>query len=212
MSQLDRVKFSALFFFILACVPFIRSQTTMTFGPEITFGKQSIFPFNSGSYTYHYKGFGLNFYKSIRKKGQWEMGIRFQPIFYQAKHQLINRWYMLDERDQNYAAKIPIYLQEKIIKEYALNIAFLPKYHLRSKLAIFGIINVGPMYSDTETERLAKGIAFSDILGLGLEYTIQDFQIMLYTGIRHVSNANLRFPNNGHNASFISLSAARIIQ
>lgn len=142
----------------------------------------------------------------FRSKGRWTFHWRIQPTYYQAQHQLTNPWYKLDERDDAYARKIPQFEQPKTIREYALNVGFLPTFQIHPNIQLIGLANIGPMYSDTETERLARGIAFSDIAALGVLFQISTLEIGILSGIRHVSNANLRLPNNGHNASFASAS------
>jgi hypothetical protein len=66
--------------------------------------------------------------------------------------------------------------------------------------------SIGPMISDTETERLAKGFAFSDIVDLGVGYKVGKIMFEVRPGVRHVSNANLQSPNSGLNSSNINFS------
>jgi hypothetical protein len=57
-----------------------------------------------------------------------------------------------------------------------------------------------------ETERLAAGLAFSDNLGLGVKFNYnKKLQLKLSVFIRHESNANLKFPNSGHNSAGIRI-------
>jgi hypothetical protein len=59
------------------------------------------------------------------------------------------------------------------------------------------------MYSDTQTERLTKGFAFSDIIQIGAAWRINRVIIEIKPGLRHVSNLDLQYPNAGHNATTI---------
>ena len=57
------------------------------------------------------------------------------------------------------------------------------------------------MWTSQETERLAAGFAFSDNIGLGVKVKYkQNFWISSALILRHESNANLKFPNSGHNS------------
>jgi hypothetical protein len=56
------------------------------------------------------------------------------------------------------------------------------------------------MYIDTDSERLKKGWAFSDIFGLGLNYKKNAISLDVKTMIRHISNGNTKYPNFGYNS------------
>jgi hypothetical protein len=88
----------------------------------------------------------------------------------------------------------------KSINEYVLNVGLIYRHHFNSKSSVYGLINAGPMYIDTETERLQKGFAFSDIFGVGYNYKLNAISFDVKTMIRHVSNANLQMPNYGLNS------------
>ncbi len=59
------------------------------------------------------------------------------------------------------------------------------------------------MITNKETERLAKGFAFSDIFGFGFQYKMDRLVFEIRPGIRHVSNLDFQFPNCGHNSTTI---------
>jgi hypothetical protein len=77
------------------------------------------------------------------------------------------------------------------------------RYRSDKKMSFFMMGSVGPMISDTQTERLAKGFAFSDIIAAGVTYKTGKVMFEVRPGLRHVSNANLQFPNCGHNSTNI---------
>ena len=54
---------------------------------------------------------------------------------------------------------------------------------------------------ETETERMANGFAFSDVLSFGLTYKIKAISFDVRYGVRHVSNAELQQPNSGYNTT-----------
>ncbi|AOW21999.1 hypothetical protein LPB138_03805 [Urechidicola croceus] len=68
-------------------------------------------------------------------------------------------------------------------------------------MSIYAQGSIGPMITDTETERMAKGFAFSDVLSFGLSYKIKTIILDLRYGVRHVSNAELQQPNSGYNST-----------
>ena len=59
------------------------------------------------------------------------------------------------------------------------------------------------MISDTETERLSKGFAFSDVLAVGLSYNLRKIRFDITPSVRHVSNAGLQSSNAGFNTKNI---------
>ena len=85
-----------------------------------------------------------------------------------------------------------------ISRKIVTNLTF--NYYFNPKTSIYGLANVGPMYIDTETERLQKGFAFSDIFALGSNYKLGCISLDVKCLFRHVSNANLQKPNFGYNA------------
>ena len=73
-----------------------------------------------------------------------------------------------------------------------------------SKIAsIYILASVGPMITDTETERLSKGFAFSDVLALGLSLKVDKVMFDIRPSLRHVSNAQLQSSNAGFNTKNI---------
>ncbi len=208
---MNRIKF-------FTCVLIFVSFTPVCFGQKLHLGlnygigTQSIFPFNSGSYIYDIHYLKLHLGLPFKKNDKWSMSWQIEPSYFSATHQLTNRWYKLDERDDIYARKIDQFSEPKKIREYVLNIGLEIARQIGSHFTIYGLTSIGPMYSDTETERLARGFAFSDILGIGITYQFSVLRIGMRGSIRHVSNANLKFPNNGHNSSNLELTIAYLIK
>jgi hypothetical protein len=57
------------------------------------------------------------------------------------------------------------------------------------------------MWTSQLTERLAAGFAFSDNIGFGVKVKYKEhFWVSSTLVIRHESNANIKFPNSGHNS------------
>ncbi|MEN8139138.1 MAG: acyloxyacyl hydrolase [Bacteroidota bacterium] len=93
------------------------------------------------------------------------------------------------------------FTEKRKYREYALNLGLTFRHKTYRNLSTYAMGSVGPMYSNTGSERLKEGFAFSDIFAIGFSYNIKSFLIDLRFSIRHVSNADLQWPNIGHNSS-----------
>jgi Lipid A 3-O-deacylase (PagL) len=128
----------------------------------------------------------------------WE--ILIEPSFYSSKHESFNPWqeyFTSIDNPEEMRMKLMPY---KEMNEYALNLGIIYRWFLKENASFYTYLNVGPMYIDTETERLKKGFAFSDILALGYNHKINDFSLDIKTYFRHASNANFQWPNYGLNS------------
>jgi hypothetical protein len=172
-------------------------------GVNYGIGKQQLFPFNSLDYIYNVKGFKVLINYPLKKARVFSYELQLEPTLYSAKHQLLNEFYVQPKDGADYMQQRERFTKEKTITEYALNIGILVRYNFKSRLSFFVLGSIGPMVSDTETERLAKGFAFSDILAFGMAYKVGKIVFEMRPGLRHVSNANLQLPNSGHNSSNI---------
>lgn len=97
--------------------------------------------------------------------------------------------------------------------ETGLNIGFQHFYPLSNKVLINTFISAGPHYISVETVRLAKGFSFSDNFGMGLYYALND-KIWLNIGfrLRHLSNAEIQFPNAGINTYNFHVGISRLLR
>ena len=85
-------------------------------------------------------------------------------------------------------------------QEAGINFGYQPILHLNKFVSVYTYISVGPHYFNTPTERQAKGFIFSDNMGAGLWIHLpKNFYINTMFKIRHMSNANTRYPNKGIN-------------
>lgn len=162
-------------------------------------GTQNTFLKMDSDYLYEYSAYKLPFHFLWSKKDRHSWEILIEPSYYQSKHQLYNYWFishLVANGDELRRKFMPL----KNINEYVCNLGLMYRYYFKDNLSIYYLLNVGPMYIDTETERLAKGFAFSDIFGLGLNYKYNSYSFDLKSNYRHVSNANLQKPNYGLNS------------
>lgn len=172
-------------------------------GVNYGIGKQQLFPFKSPDYSYNVSEYRLLINYPLKQSRVINFELQLEPGIYSARHQLLNEYYVQPDQGADYLQQRDIFTKEKTIKEYALNVGILVRYKLKRKISFFILGSVGPMISDTETERLAKGFAFSDIIAVGMAYKIGKVLFEIRPGLRHVSNANFQFPNSGHNSSNI---------
>jgi len=169
------------------------------------FGTQESFPFNSPDYSYvvQFYKFQINYLAIPRSK--WNFELNLEPSYYRVEHQLLNKYYVRPEEYDDYLEKREEFIKKKIINEYVLNIGLVARYSFCKNMSVYAVGSVGPMYSDTGTERMNAGFAFSDIFGLGVSYQINRFFLDFRYSIRHVSNLNITLPNNGYNSSNLEI-------
>ena len=169
-------------------------------GLVIGFASQNTFMKQEWDYTYESKiiKFSNHFNLSRKRKHSWE--ILVEPSYYRSKHQMINYWFIshtVPNDDELRAKFMPL----KTINEYVLNVGMVYRRYLNLHSSVYATLNSGPMYIDTDTERLKKGFAFSDILSVGYNYKVRNISFDAKFMFRHASNANLQMPNFGLNSS-----------
>lgn len=85
-------------------------------------------------------------------------------------------------------------------QEAGIGFGYQPILHLTKFLSVYTYISAGPHYYNTPTIRQAKGFIFSDNMGAGCWLHLpKRFYINTMFKIRHMSNANTRYPNKGIN-------------
>ncbi|MFV8364837.1 acyloxyacyl hydrolase [Flavobacterium sp. XS1P27] len=156
----------------------------------------------NSDYTYTNSYYKLQLYYTIKQTKNFEYEILVQPELNFAKHQLLN-FYFVQPDDPNYIEKRERYTKLKDIKEYVLNIGFLMRKPISKTASIYVLGSVGPLFTDTETERLSKGFAFSDVLAIGFTFKINKIIFDIRPNFRHVSNAGLKASNSGYNTKNI---------
>lgn len=171
---------------------------SLRLGFKYGIGTQQIFPFNSPDYTYNVSGYKGLINIQLKRYRVLSFELQFEPGIYIARHQLLNEYFVQPRWGADYLEKREVFTKEKTITEYAINVGIQVRYNLKKRISFFILGSVGPMFSNTETERLAKGFAFSDVLALGVTYKVGKIMFEMAPNLRHVSNANLQFPNCGH--------------
>lgn len=108
-------------------------------------------------------------------------------------------FYFVKPEEPNFQELRDRYTQLKDIREYILHVGFLVRKPLSKQFSIYMVGSVGPMITDTQTERLSKGFAFSDVFGLGISYKIKEVTLDFRPNLRHNSNAGIQNSNAGFN-------------
>lgn len=169
------------------------------FGINYGSGSQNKFPFNLDYYTHDVDFYKVQVNYLWKNKRKWSFEFNLEPAYYVAEHQLLHKWFVRPEDGDNFLELRDLYTQKRTIKEYVLNLGLLARYKIGNKLSVYSVGSVGPMVSDKATERLAKGFAFSDVLGFGTSYKVGQVLLDLRYSVRHTSNFEMKKPNSGHN-------------
>ena len=180
-------------------------KNLLKLGFNYGFGTQKSFPFNSKDYDYSVQFYKIQINYQLADKRKWIYELNIEPSFYNAEHQLLNKYYLKPSDREDYIEKREEFTKKKQIKEYVLNFGFLIRHKTFKKISTYALGSIGPMITDTETERMPSGFAFSDIIALGLTYKINSIFLDFRFSLRHVSNANLNSPNNGHNSTNVEI-------
>ncbi|MGB3591888.1 MAG: acyloxyacyl hydrolase [Nonlabens sp.] len=164
-------------------------------------GSQKNFPFAGRDYRYQSNSYRLQLERSLWKKGSWNYVLILEPGIFKVDHQLLNKFF-IKPTDVDFEARRQRFLQPRTFYEYALNLGLKARKQVISeKWYLYALGSTGPMYGTESTERLKRGLAFANILGLGSEFKLWD-DLFLDTriSIRHTSNAGTKRPNSGHNS------------
>ncbi|KFF06154.1 acyloxyacyl hydrolase [Flavobacterium reichenbachii] len=154
--------------------------------------------FKNKDYTFENNFCKLQIYYTLKENKNINYQILVQPEINFAKHKLLNLYFVKPETP-NFEEKRAIYTQSKNIREYVLNIGFLVRKPINEELSVYALASIGPMITDTETERMSKGFAFADVLAVGFCVKIRRTQFDIRPSLRHVSNAGLGSSNAGYN-------------
>ena len=149
----------------------------LMFGQNANHGKSVGFSYGFGneikntnySYTNSYYKFQLGYVLKETKNFQYELLL--QPEINFATHQLLNLYFVTPE-DSDYIEKRERFTKFKKLNEYAIGVGLRIRKSWSKSFGTYFLASVGPMIIDTETERLSKGFAFSDVLALGVTVKI----------------------------------------
>ncbi|WP_146126683.1 acyloxyacyl hydrolase [Nonlabens agnitus] len=173
-------------------------------GLNLGYSQQDRPPFNDEDYAHITRSIKIQLAQKVWKKDRQALEILIEPSVYYVNHQLLNLFFIKPDKP-NFEAQRALFTQNRSYEEYALNLGLSYSYNLTYDLLAYGLVSIGPMTATADTERQKKGFSFSDVLGAGMRYRIENLSFDLRFSLRHVSNANLRSPNNGHNSAGVEL-------
>ena len=193
----------------IKCIALIFIFSITTFYGQNTKGETSIaFLYGFGNeiknsnYTYTNNYYKVQVSYLIKETNHFKYELVLQPELNFATHQLLN-FYFVTPEETNYIEKREKYTKLKDIKEYALGIGLCVRKPISKIASVYVLASIGPMITDTETERLSKGFAFSDVLALGFSLKVDKVLFDIRPSLRHISNAQLQSSNAGFNTSNI---------
>ena len=156
------------------------------------------------NYSYTNRYYKIQVFYEMKETKNFKYELVVQPEINFATHQLLNLYFVKPE-EPDYIEKREIFTKLKNIKEYALGIGLCVRKPISRTISTYVLASVGPMITDTETERLSKGFAFSDVLALGLSIKVNKMVLDVRPSLRHVSNAQLQSSNAGFNTKNIEI-------
>ncbi|MDG1821764.1 MAG: acyloxyacyl hydrolase [Flavobacteriaceae bacterium] len=198
----------------LLCVLFnlftIQSQekkTAKRWGVQFGLGTQQAKPFHSLDYDYQnafilgqiqLKNFQLN---------KINLSILAEGGYYKGQHKLINKWFAGTDKFDGFPDDFQQQmLKEKDLHQLAIHLAAELSYYVKQRIMIYFYSAIGPLWTSKQTERLAAGFAFSDNIGIGYKLRLtRNTWLDNSMVLRHESNADLKFPNSGHNTLGVRL-------
>ncbi len=169
---------------------------------------QELIPKKNDNYEHDSEFFKLQLNYGLFRKNKWNFELNIEPGVYKTEHRLLNEYYLKPSEDPDHQEAMERYIEGQSYEEYVINIGFLTRLSLSQKLSLYNLLSVGPMHATAETERLPEGFAFSDVIAFGLFYKVDFITLDFRFSFRHVSNANLKTPNGGHNSAMLESGIA----
>lgn len=163
--------------------------------------------FNNKDYTFTNHFYKIQLYYRLKETKHFQYEILIQPEVNFATHQLLN-FYFVKPETPDYINKREEYTKLKDIHEYVLNLGFLVRKPIGKVFSVYALGSIGPMITDTETERMSDGFAFADVLAVGVSAKINRLEFDLRPSVRHVSNAGLGSENAGYNTKNIEIGVS----
>ncbi|SHH20673.1 acyloxyacyl hydrolase [Flavobacterium defluvii] len=187
-----------LLLFIVLKIHAQNNDSRLLLGFNYGFGSE----FNNKDYTFVNHFYKAQLYYKLKETKHFQYEILVQPEINFAKHQLLN-FYFVKPETPDFEQKREEYTKLKDIHEYVLNLGFLIRKPVSKNISVYLLGSVGPMITDTETERMSGGFAFADVLAVGFSLKWKKIQFDIRPEVRHVSNAGLGSTNAGYNTKNI---------
>lgn len=191
-------KLLIILFFVVIKISAQDEKSKFAIGFNYGFGSE----FNNKNYTFTNHFYKVQLYYKLKETKHFQYEILVQPEVNFGTHQLLN-FYFVKPETPDFEQKREEYTKLKDIHEYVLNIGFLVRKPISKTFSVYALGSIGPMITDTETERMSDGFAFADVLALGFSARLDKLQFDIRPSIRHVSNAGLGAENAGYNTKNI---------
>jgi len=201
LIMIKRIFFVITFFFSI--LQLNAQNSNFKIGLSYGFGSE----FNNKDYTFTNHFYKAQVYYGFKEFRNFKYEVLIQPEINFGKHQLLNLYFVKPETP-NFEEKRIEYMKLKEVREYVLNIGFIVRKSFAKSYSIYLLGSVGPMITDTVTERMSSGFAFADVLALGFTADYNQFQFDVRPSLRHVSNAGLGNTNAGYNTKNIELGVS----
>ncbi|WJS96963.1 acyloxyacyl hydrolase [Flavobacterium johnsoniae] len=199
--MIKNIFFCTVFFLTTLCIN--AQNSNFRIGVNYGFGSE----FNNKDYTFTNNFYKAQVYYSFKESRNFKYEILIQPEINFGKHQLLNLYFVKPETP-NFEEKRIKYMKLKEVREYVMNIGFVVRKPFAKSYSIYLLGSVGPMITDTETERMSSGFAFADVLALGFTADYNQFRFDIRPSLRHVSNAGLGSTNAGYNTKNIEFGVS----
>lgn len=160
-------------------------------GIQYGYADQDLGAFELGvNYNYELHLFRLQYYRTLLSKETFSLELLFQPQYN------IGR----------YAVEVDT-APNRDVWETGLNVGLLARKNFKDDLlSIYALISAGPHYVSGAPDRQVPGFTFSDNFMGGVNVRMfQQTYFDLRFGVRHVSNANLQYPNGGVNNFILNI-------
>jgi len=187
--------FVLVFLLIFSIVFAQNSKHNISLGLYYGFGKE----LKNKNYSYNNRYFKVQFCNTLKESKKIKYELLIQPQVDFVEHQLLNLYYVSPDIP-NYIEKREEYAALKSIKNYSVNFGLIISKPLSERLSVFVLASVGPMVTNTETERLSKGFTFSDVLSFGFSLKLYNSILEFRPNFNHLSNAGLQKRNGGFNS------------
>lgn len=161
-------------------------------------------------YTYTNSFYKIHLGYTFKTDTHFRYEVVLQPEVNFGKHQLLNK-YFVQPHEPDYEALREEYTKRKDVHDYILNIGIVVRAPILKSLDIYLLGSIGPMITDTETERLSKGFAFSDVIALGISLKTHTLYFDLRPSLRHVSNGGFQGSNAGFNTKNVEFQISYVL-
>ncbi len=160
-----------------------------------------LFPLTKRDYFYETRFVKLQYQQRLWTRKKWDFELLVEPSYYHATHQLTNLFFIKPSDAPNFQELRDKFTQRRTFYELALNIGMKFSLKTDNHWKPYVLLSSGPMVSSIETERLARGFAFSDVLAVGTQYQFgTKWRLDARFALRHNSSAGINRPNLGHNS------------